>query len=103
MKITSHMLDTSRAEGLDERFGNPFRFLALLAACISLVVPAAAWGDVYKWTDAKGIIVLSDVLPKAGDKVKNFEVVAKAAPPETNARSQAATSQSRHFSAELKH
>jgi hypothetical protein len=74
------MLDRSRAEGLKLGFGSRFRLFALLTAYISLVIPAAAWGDVYKWTDEKGMTFFSDVLPKPGEKVKNFEVVAKARP-----------------------
>ena len=70
----------SRAQGRELRVGRLFRLFALLTAYISLVLPASAWGDVYKWTDAKGITVFSDVLPKPGEKVKNFEVVAKARP-----------------------
>ena len=90
MKIASHMLDRSRAEGLKLGLGSLFQLFALLTAYISLVAPSAAWGDVYKWTDAKGITVFSDVLPKPGEKVKNFEVVAKARS-ETKVPAQAVT------------
>jgi hypothetical protein len=90
VNITSHMLDRSRAEGRDLGFGDVFRLFTLLTAYISLVLPATAWGDVYKWTDAKGITVFSDVLPKPGEKVKNFEVVAKARP-ETKVPAQTVT------------
>jgi hypothetical protein len=91
VEITSHISGTSKAAVLVEHFRSSFCFFALLPALISLVVPAAAWGDVYKWTDAKGITVFSDILPKTGEKVKNFEVVAKAARPETKAQAQAVT------------
>jgi hypothetical protein len=90
VKITSHMMGRSRAEGLELEFRSLFQFFALLIAYISLVVPTAAWGDVYKWTDEKGVTVFTDVLPKPGEKVKNFEVVAKARP-ETKVPAQAVT------------
>jgi hypothetical protein len=80
VKIAAHMLDGSRAEGLKLGFGSPVPFVALVSAMISLALPLAAWGDVYKWTDEKGMTFFSDVLPKPGEKVKNFEVVAKARP-----------------------
>jgi hypothetical protein len=50
---------------------------ALLPAIISLVVPATAWADIYKWTDEKGGITYSDSPPPAPAKVRNLEVVEK--------------------------
>ena len=89
MAIASHISGTPMVKGLAVQVGNPL--LAWLPALVTLVVPVAAWGDVYKWTDAKGLTVFSDLLPKPSEKVKNFEVVAKSAPPETKARAQAVT------------
>src|ERR1035437_1908994 len=81
--ITSHLSDTSKAAVRGADSHSRVWLFALLPALISLVIPAAAWGDVYKWTDAKGKAVFSDVLPKPGEKVQNFEVVAKEARRET--------------------
>lgn len=58
---------------------------------MSLVAPGAALGDIYRWTDERGITVLSDVLPKPGDRVNNFEVIAKTTRLEANTPVQVAT------------
>ena len=53
------------------------RLLSLLPALISLCVSAAAWGDIYKWTDERGRTVLSNIPPTPADKARNVELVKK--------------------------
>jgi Domain of unknown function (DUF4124) len=81
--ITSHMLDTSKAALVFAHFRSPFWLFALLLALalISLVVPATAWGDIYKWTDEQGKTNFSNVPPTKPGKVKNVEIVLKEARP----------------------
>jgi hypothetical protein len=83
----SHMSDTLKSAVPVAHLRSPF----WLFAAMSLVLPGAAWGDVYKWMDAKGKAVFSDVLPKQGEKVKNFEVVAKETRPAPKAAAQVPT------------
>ena len=56
--ITSHMSDASKAAAMLSR--NPHWLLALLPAML-LVIPATAWGDIYKWTDEQGRTYYSDL------------------------------------------
>jgi hypothetical protein len=55
-------------------------FYALLPALLSVLIPATAWGDIYKWTDERGETVISDVLPANLKKVKDFEVLVRETP-----------------------
>lgn len=87
--IASHMSDTSKAAAVDSR--GPFWLSALLPALISLAVPATALGDIYKWTDEKGRINISNVPPPTSGKAKNIEVVLKEPKP-TSIPNHAATS-----------
>jgi hypothetical protein len=73
--IASHMSDTSKAAAVFS--GSPFWLSALFPALISLVIPATAWGDIYKWTDEQGRTYYSDVPPPTSGKAKNVEVVQK--------------------------
>jgi hypothetical protein len=82
--IASHLSVTPTAEKLAAQLGGSFWSFALLT--VSLSIPVAAWADIYKWTDANGGIVFSDVLPPQSEKVKNFEVVSKLARPGTSAQ-----------------
>jgi hypothetical protein len=79
--ITSHMLDTSKAAVVFAHFRSPFWLFALLLALISLVVPATAWSDIYKWTDEQGKTNFSNVPPTKPGKVKSVEIVLKEARP----------------------
>ena len=81
MVITSHMSDTSKVAAVFAHFRSPFRLLAVLPAFISLVIPATAWGDIYKWTDEQGRINISNIPPTKSGKVKNVEIVLKEARP----------------------
>ncbi len=69
------MSDTSTAAIAHYR--SPFWLFALLPALISLVTPATAWGDIFKWTDEQGSTNFSNVPPTKSGKVKNFEIVMK--------------------------
>ena len=73
--IASDMWDRSKTAAVFAR--SVFRLLALLPALISLVMPATAWGDIYKWTDEKGRTHYSDAAPPTSGKVKNVELVQK--------------------------
>lgn len=46
-----------------------------VACLVCLLVPAAAWSQIYKWTDDKGGTVYSNIRPADTKKVKAFEVV----------------------------
>jgi len=50
---------------------------ALLSLSLSLLIPCAVWGDIYKWTDEKGKINISNLPPPTTAKAKNIEVVLK--------------------------
>jgi Domain of unknown function (DUF4124) len=75
LTITSHMSDTSTAAIAHRR--SPFCLFALLPALMSLVTPATARGDIFKWTDEQGITNFSNVPPAKSGKVKNIEIVVK--------------------------
>ena len=49
----------------------------LLTAFVLILAPAGALADVYKWTDERGVVVLSSVPPEDTSVAKNVEVVAK--------------------------
>jgi len=51
--------------------------LSTLPVLLSLLVPATAWCDVYKWTDEKGSTVISNIRPPDPEKLKNFQLVLK--------------------------
>lgn len=75
--IASHMSDTSNSAVVFSQLRSPFWLFALLPALISLVIPAIAWGDIYKWTDEQGRTYYSDSPPPTSGKAKNVEVVEK--------------------------
>ena len=75
MVIATHRSDRSKAAVEFPR--SLFRLSALFAALISLVVPATALGDIYKWVDEQGRISYSDVPPPTSGKAMNVEVVRK--------------------------
>ena len=81
MVITSHMSDTLRVALVCAQRRSASWLIALLPAFISLVVPATARGDIYKWTDEKGGTHYSDSSPPVSGKVKNVEVVEKETKP----------------------
>jgi hypothetical protein len=51
--------------------------LAPLLLLLSLLAPATAWCDVYKWTDEKGGTVISNIRPPEPEKLRNFQTVLK--------------------------
>jgi Domain of unknown function (DUF4124) len=77
--IASHMSGTSKAAAVGAR--SPFLLFALLLALMWLVIPATAWGDIYKWTDAQGRTNFSNIPPPQAAKAKNIEVVLKETSP----------------------
>ena len=77
MVFTSHVSDASKTAVVSAQRRSPYWSLALLPAFISLFVPATVWGDIYKWTDEKGITNYSDSPPPTSGKVKDVEVVRK--------------------------
>jgi uncharacterized membrane protein YgcG len=79
--ITSHMSDASRAAAVFVHIRSPFWLFALLPALILLVIPATAWGDIFKWTDEQGRINISNIPPPEATKAKNVEVVLKETKP----------------------
>ena len=81
MVITSHMSETSKAAAVFARVRRPFWLFALLPALVPLVVPAIAWGDIYKWTDERGRTNFSNVPPLKSGKAKNVEIVLKETKP----------------------
>jgi hypothetical protein len=81
--ITSHMSETSKAAVAHLR--SPFRLFDPLFCLISLVIPATAWSDIYKWTDEQGRTCFSNIPPPESRKVKNVEIVLKETTPATKA------------------
>jgi hypothetical protein len=75
--ITSQPSDASRAALQAAHLRSPFWLLIMT----SLAVPAAAWGDIYKWTDERGRTVLSNVPPPASGKPRNLALLVKEARP----------------------
>ena len=60
------------------RFALPAAPAVLLAALIVALVVAPAFGALYKWTDASGVVVYSDQPPPGNSK---FETIAGPPPP----------------------
>lgn len=63
----------------DAWFARTYRFsrvLALLPIFLTLFMPKTVWGDIYKWTDERGITVVSDVQPVNPDRVSDLELLA---------------------------
>ena len=85
MVITSHMSDTSKAAVVFSHFRSPFWLFALLPALISLVIPATAWGDIFKWTDEQGRMVVSNVPPTKSGKANNVQLLVEETRPATKA------------------
>jgi len=52
------------------------RLPLLISLVLAAVAPAAAGGDVYKWTDERGKLNFSNVPPVKGARVKHLEVIA---------------------------
>ena len=77
--IASHMSHMSKAAIEVPR--SAFWLLALLLILIFLIIPATAWGDIYKWTDEQGKINISNVPPPSAGKAKNIEIVLKETKP----------------------
>jgi hypothetical protein len=63
---------------------------SVLAGLVS-VLPAPALADLYMWTDERGTVVMSNVMPANPRKVANFEVVVKEEPRQAAAKAAADT------------
>jgi hypothetical protein len=50
---------------------------AMAALATGMLLPGTALADIYKWADARGVIVLSNVPPDDPRQVTNLEVMAK--------------------------
>src|SRR6476469_6922560 len=70
--MTSHL----RAAAKTNMWAAPIRGLmfVLLTPVLAALGPAAAWADIYKWTDERGGTVISNSRPTHPSRVKNFEV-----------------------------
>lgn len=73
--IASHMSDGSTAAVVLPR--SPFWLSALIPVLISLVIPATACADIYRWTDERGQVNISNVPPPEAGKAKDVELVLK--------------------------
>lgn len=51
----------------------------------ALVAPASVWGDIYKWTDERGNMVVSNVQPADPAAVRDVVVLAKETKPAARA------------------
>ena len=91
MVIASHISNTPTTALVPKHFHRARWLFVFLPALISLVVPATAWGDIYKWTDEHGRINISNVPPPTSGKAKNIEIVLKEPKP-TSIPDHAATS-----------
>ena len=67
------------------------RVSAFLPVLLSLFAPATAWGDIYKWTDERGNLVISNVQPVPSANVSDVELLATAAQSPATSSQQAAT------------
>jgi Domain of unknown function (DUF4124) len=79
--ITPHLPNTGRADGLLAYTCNLSWRAAFLSTFLSLLAPASAWADIYKWTDEQGNTVISNVRPTNPQKLTNFELIQKEAKP----------------------
>jgi len=77
--IASRMPHTSKAA--IELARGAFWLLALLLILIFLIIPATAWGDIYKWIDEQGRVNISNIPPPDAGKAKNVEIVLKEVKP----------------------
>ncbi len=77
MVIASHLSDRLKTIAAFAHFPGRVRLFALFPVLVSLVIPAAAWGDIYKWVDEQGRVSYSDVPPPTSGRAKNVEVVQK--------------------------
>jgi len=75
--IASHLLSAAKVAAVLARFRRACWLFPALAAVISLAIPATAWGDIFKWTDAQGRTNFSNVPPTDSGKAKNVEIVLK--------------------------
>lgn len=57
------------------------RALALMPVFASLLAPASAWADLYKWTDEQGGMVISDIPPIDPSRVRGMKLLATASKP----------------------
>lgn len=75
--VNSHLSGTSKAAAMFAHCRGLFCLFGLTAAVISLIIPATARGDIFKWTDAQGRTNFSNVPPTDSGKAKNVEIVLK--------------------------
>jgi hypothetical protein len=83
--ITPHLPDTGKADGLLAYICN----LSWRAAFLSLLAPASAWADIYKWIDEQGNTVISNIRPANPQKLTNFELMEKESKPAATRMEQA--------------
>ncbi len=81
--LASHLPDSRNADASFARIDGYFRVLGLVPAFLVLLAPATAWGDIYKWTDERGNLVISNAQPVNGSGVSGVELLATAAKPAT--------------------
>jgi Domain of unknown function (DUF4124) len=81
--LASHLPDSRNADASLARIDGYFRVLGLVPAFLILLAPATAWGDIYKWTDERGNLVISNAQPVNGNGVSGVELLATAAKPAT--------------------
>ena len=77
MTVTSHTVHLTTAGVRPARILNLAEWLVVLAALIFSGVPSAAQADIYKWNDAQGRIVVSNIPPVTTADVKDLDLLVK--------------------------
>jgi len=93
MAPASHLPGPRNAAAWCARICGYARALAPLPVVVFLLAPATVRGDIFKWTDERGITIISNVQPASTAKTSGMELLAveaKTAAPAPGARSQAA-------------
>jgi hypothetical protein len=84
MALVSHLPGLRNADARLARIRGFSRLLAPLPICLTLLAPATVWGDsIYKWTDERGITVISNVQPVKSSGMSEVELLSTATRPAT--------------------
>ena len=81
MDLASQLPDSCNAAVRFARACSYARALVPLPVLVLLLAPATVRGDIYKWTDERGITVISNVQPAGTAKASGMELLAVEAKP----------------------
>ena len=83
MALASHLPASRIVDAWLARIFGVSRVLALVPISVALLAPATARGDIYKWTDERGNMVISNVQPVKSSSVSDVELLATSTRPTT--------------------